>query len=245
MRSGTHLAIDTLRTNFDCFSTWKLPLENNSYLYADLDVYMKPVQRCQIAGLRSRLTRPARPISKCHWALSHWNRVSACHPQLSRWIGSCGKILMVVRDPRKIILSNLAWNASNDKDFSLDAVPGLAVSLVAQLDRHWPDILSSTVAPVDVLDTSLLLKQTGSSISDVATFLDAQQSASPALPDPLRGLWASRLQRLVGVRPDSSAILTRRRPSEFSWILRLPEVEDAINELLQKTGQFPFLAAHQ
>ena len=245
MRSGTHLTIDALRKNYHCFSSYKYPLEKNSYLYADLDVYMNPLRLFQVPGLRARLLRSRRPIFKCHWSLSHWDRVIQCHPALAHWIQSRGRIVFVVRDPRAILLSNLAWNASVDPCLSPQSLPDVAVSLLTRLEQRWQDVLSCGIAPIHVLDASSLLKDPNSVISDLARFLDIPEPVTPSLPFPLRSLWASRWQRLTGIRPESTAILTSHRSSEFSWVLQNSAVECAMSRLLAKTDQYPFLAAFQ
>jgi hypothetical protein len=244
MRSGTHLTIDTLRNNFDCFSTWKFPLENNSYLYADLDVYINPVSSWQRAGLRARLLRPSRPIFKCHWALSHWAAVKQAHPQLSAWIEDQGKILLVVRDPRKILLSNIAWNVSSGVSTAKLDLPSEAVSLLARLEQRWHQILTAGVAPVHILDASKLPAVPSASLKQVAQFLDASLSQVHSIPPPLQSIRASRIQRLVAMKPASTAILTNQKPSEFAWLLDTQPVRNALADLFAKTEQFPFLAHH-
>ncbi len=245
MRSGTHLTIDALRNNFDCFSTWKFPLENNSYLYADLDVYINPVSFKQRAGLRARLLRPARPILKCHWALSNWPAVQRAHPRLSAWVEQQGRILFVVRDPRKILLSNIAWNVSNASSMGQLDLPSQAVSLLARLEQRWHQILKASVAPIHILDASILLANPGAELTKLAQFLDASLTQDPPnLPLPIQSIRASRIQRLMAVRPASTAIITRNKPSEFAWLLDTEPVCNALADLFAKTEQFPFLAQY-
>ena len=228
MRSGTHLAIDSLRANFNSFSSWKYPLEKNSRLYADLDVYLRPVKFWQQHGLRARLIRPRRPIFKCHWGLSGWSTIQRLHPQLSDWIESQGRIVLVVRDPRKILLSNIAWDVSISKDPSSLDLPHLAISLIAKLERRWHSIINCNVAPIFVLDASQLLVSPLHVLEELSTFLEADMNPnSPVLPAPLASVLKSRMQRLFATQPESTAIITRRRPTEFTWLLETDVVRSA------------------
>ena len=245
MRSGTHLAIDTLRANFDCFTTWKYPLEKNSCLYADLDVYMRPVKLWQRPGLRKRLIRPSRPMFKSHWALSHWSTVKHLHPQLTDWIEDQGRIILVVRDPRKILLSNIAWDCSLASGSAQLDLPALATSLLAKLRRRWMEIITCDIAPLYILDASVLLTCPSMVLAELSKFLHADLSYDPpVLPAPLSSQLRSRLQRLYAVRPPSTAILTHCNPSDYSWLLDTEVVRNALTDLFDDDKLHPLLSRY-
>lgn len=231
MRSGTHLMIDLLRRQFADCRSWKWPGEPNDMLYLPLDTLIDPTDDWREARVLRVIHRSKRPILKTHWTLPSLENLRVLQPGLADWIDSEGTFLHVVRNPFAVLASQWAWDCSVRRITPGQTVPDLAwiessISSWRQHYQRWSprenticfryeDTVSAPQGAIERLSEALgepaLLRH-------------------PMLPTKLRGVWHSRWNRLTGIRPDSTEILTPGGAMDPSSLFTAPAI-DIVNRI--------------
>ncbi len=209
MRSGTHLTIDMLRRQFTSVGGWKWPGEANDSVYLALDV-MSGLQANwgERRGFRI-LRRSKHPICKVHWTAPDFADLAKLQPELATWILNRGRVIYVIRDPKKVMASMLAWELSaNDSHRKPDDIESWIVPKLNYWASHvnqWVDRPGTLV-----LRFEDIVKRPKTVVKDVARHLGLEPSwREPLLPPKLRGHWHSRLNRVISIRPVCTEILTQ------------------------------------
>lgn len=225
-RSGTHLLIDFLRRQFPACASWKYPLERLDRLYLNLDPLLWPRPPISEAKAVAVLRRPpGRPIVKTHafpdYRTPGFGVEGVFPPAVADALRRNATTLYVYRDGRCAISSYRAFAAPDMpmSEFLRQPEPGTGLSRPAARARHLTDWLDTPgVVPVRMED---LTRRPGDVLATLERALGMRAAwREPLLPPQLNNIWQSRLARLTGVTPPSTAILTRApRPdwrSEFS-----------------------------
>jgi hypothetical protein len=209
MRSGTHLTIDLLRRQFPDVGGLKWPGEANDSVYLALDV-LSGLQADWGESRGFRILRRSRhPICKVHWTEPDLSDLAKLNPELASWINGKGRFIYVIRNPKKVMASMLAWEMSVEGG---DSLAGDLESWIVPKLRYWSaHVIRWIERPgIMVLRFEDIVKTPEAVIGDVARHLDLEPLLrKPLLPPKLRGRWHSRLNRLFAVRPASTEILTQ------------------------------------
>jgi hypothetical protein len=88
------------------------------------------------------------------------------------------------------------------------------------------------------ISSEAILKDPAGALSRIASFVDAEPvPRSPLLPAQLLGIWHSRLNRLLAIRPQSSEVLTLRPAPVVRWSAeQLALVDRICAELCRELG---------
>jgi len=209
MRSGTHLMIDLLRRQFPGCQSWKWPGEPNDMLYLPLDVMSDPTAAWSSARVLRVLRRSKRPVLKTHWTLPDLGNLRDHQPDLADWIDSEATFLHVVRNPFNVLASQWAWDCSIRGIPPGRSIPDLnwievAISSWTRHYRIW-----SQRENVHLFRYEDITADPPGTVERLSALLGERPLLKhPLLPEKLRGLWHSRWNRLTGVRPASTEILT-------------------------------------
>jgi len=214
MRSGTHLTMDFVRRQFLSFRSWKWPVEANDMLYLALDVLSVLEANWGEARARRILSRPPRALIKTHWTDPGLLRLREKQPYFADFLEEGAVFVHVVRHPLRVLESMWAWDVSQRSvadikpdRFWLEKKVGYWVwHTEAWLERHGAIRIRFEDL---VADTSAVLNRLEHAIGE-----DAQRR-TPLLPPKLRGLWHSRCNRLLGIRPTSTEILSLTKAAPF------------------------------
>ena len=210
MRSGTHLMIDLLRRQFAVCRSWKWPGEPNDMLYLPLDVVTHPAEDWSEARVLTVLHRAKRPVLKTHWTLPDLADLRAHQPAVADWIDSEGTFLHVVRNPFTVLASQWAWDCSLRSLPPGQTKPDLAwiESTIGYWTHHhqvWSRRENTTVFRYEDI-----VSDPRGTVARLSALLGEEAILrQPLLPGKLRGPWHSRWNRLAGIRPESTEILTR------------------------------------
>jgi hypothetical protein len=210
MRSGTHLMIDLLRRQFAGCGSWKWPGERNDMLYLPLDVVTHPGEGWDETRVLKVLHRSRRPILKTHWTLPDLADLRGRQPALADWIESGGLFLHVVRHPFTVLASQWAWDCSLLPDGDAAAAPDLAwvetaIGYWTHHHQQWSHRENTTVFRYEDI-----VSDPRGTVTRLSVLLGEEpRLRQPLLPEKLRGPWHSRWNRLTGIRPGSTEILTR------------------------------------
>lgn len=209
MRSGTHLMIDLLRRQFAACASWKWPGEPNDMLYLPLDVLTVRADNWDRSRALKVLRRPARPLLKTHWTSPSLGNLRTYQPDLADWIETEGTFLHVVRNPFAVLASQWAWDCSLRGISAARSRPDATwietnVAIWIHHHRIWSERANTHLFRHEdtVADPEGTLTRLSSLLGEPALF------RQPLLPGKLRGLWHSRWNRLTGIRPESTEILT-------------------------------------
>lgn len=243
MRSGTHLMIDLLRRQFAACRSWKWPGEPNDMLYLPLDVFaLRAGEWDKFRALRV-LHRTKRPLLKTHWTSPSLENLRHLQPDLADWIESEGTFLHVVRNPFAVLASQWAW------DCSLQGIPATRsrpesawirdqISSWVHHYRIWSQRENTHLFRYeDVLaDPAGTLRRLSGLLGENALF------RQPLLPGKLRGLWHSRWNRLTGIRPESTEIITEGGAPEVGEVFTGQDinlVRELAGDCLNGLGYWP------
>lgn len=227
-RSGTHLTIDFLRLNFPRCNGWKLPLEPNNLLYLSLD-RLESFSGAGFEYAKKVLSRATVPIIKTHspnprfedlWFFGHGNS-----KMLDRELADClsehGRNIYVLRDFKKVMPSFHLWMSG----FSGHAKNSGLAEFVKQENREgrnriqqWGSHFESWSAgnAIHLLKFSDLIASPEDVANEISTRLGLACQTDCRLPKKISRL-KGRLNRVFGVRPESTAILGRKRRQVGIW----------------------------
>ena len=219
-RSGTHLVIDLIRRNFPAFRSWKWPMERNEHLYAELGLAARGSE--PVARTRRRLRRAARPLLKTH----EWHAIRQdpvlCRSAIVRALIARGQVIEVVREPLRAIAS---WHELEVAEARRLGRP-VALPIDAFIDLRaadWAEHVRSVLEapPQLLLRFEDVRSDPAGALARIAAATGATaRPCDPLLPETYGSLFAARLARAFGVRPQSTAIVVRgdiRRACRFDW----------------------------
>lgn len=207
MRSGTHLTIDCIRRQFCSFQSWKLPGEANDMLYLSLDVLSVLQASWGEDRARRILRRPCRPLIKTHWTDPGLIRLRDKQPYMADYLEDKASFVHVVRHPLRVLELMWAWDVSQGSVVVARPDSLWLNNKVNYWVRHteaWME--RSGIVQIRFED---LITNCSNVLSRLEELLGEQAlRITPFLPPKLRGIWHSRCNRLLAVRPASTEILT-------------------------------------
>jgi hypothetical protein len=214
-RSGTHLLIDTLRRQFDACCSWKWPGERLDRLYCNIDE-LPGDGLLDDTTARRILRRTERPLVKTHsWPGYQHSFLGSHEGELDEewvdWLYENATIFYVYRDGRDVLCSYQLFRQS----FDSDAHGSIGAFLRGTEDetirvKRWADHVRTWlghpgVHPVRfeslLNDPELVIRRIGTALGE------KPRLTQPLLPKPFSSIWDSRRARLLGVRPESTAII--------------------------------------
>ncbi len=218
-RSGTHLAMDLFRRQFRECRSWKLPGERLNRLYLSVEALFVPGSRAPISERQAVkvLRRVGRPIVKTHLALPDLRggpttRSGEIGQYWLDWLLGRGRVVYVYRDGRDVMCSYHFFSLVNPSarcllgEFIRQEDGGVSrVKAWAQSVRRWlrePGVLA--------LRCEDILRDPKSVVERLARELELTPLyREPLLPRQFGSFWESRANRIFGIRPASTAILSR------------------------------------
>jgi hypothetical protein len=215
MRSGTHLMIDLLRRQFDACRSWKWPGERNDMLYLPLDVLTQPTAGWSEERALKVLHRAKRPILKTHWTLPDLGNLRDSQPDFADWINANAVFLHVVRNPFHVLASQWAWDCSLSPVPPLPSLPDAdwISSAISGWNHHYG--IWAKREKVHLFRYEEIMADPQKTIDRLTALLDeAPLMLHPLLPDKLRSGWQSRWNRIAGIRPASTEIITAGGPPD-------------------------------
>ncbi len=222
-RSGTHLLLDLLRRQFRECDAWKLPGEKLSRLYVTLEAIENPAVESPLTPKQVLriLERCERPLIKTHMVLP---RLFAGKREAGgnldeawiAWLERQAQILYVHRDVREVMCSLLlfwighapATRSSTSLSEFIRQLDGSGRNRVSawsdHVRAHLDDPRVQSIAFRDVLE------DTADTVTDLGEFIHCKpRYRMPLLPTRTRGIWRSRLARIVSWRPVATTVLGR------------------------------------
>ncbi len=218
-RSGTHLVIDLFRRQFRECRSWKLPGERLDRLYLSVEALFVPGSRSPIseAVAVKILRRVLRPLVKTHLALPELRGAPVTSPgRIGQywldWFDRNGRVVYVYRDGRDVMCSFHFFSMAHPRarcplaEFIRQDDCGVSrVKAWARGVRRWmrePGVLAVRCEDIH--------RDPRSVVQRFARELELSPLyREPLLPRQLSSVWESRAQRVFGVRPGSSAIISR------------------------------------
>lgn len=214
MRSGTHLTIDFIRRQFSCFQAWKWPGEANDMLYLSLDVLSVLHANWGEDRARRILRRPSRPLIKTHWTDPGLMRLREKQSHFTDFLEEKALFLHVIRHPLRVLESMWAWDVSQG---SVTAQQPDSLWLNNKVD-YWVWHTQAWMARPNIVRIRFedLIANPSAVLSRLEDLLGGQALwLTPLLPPKLRGIWHSRCNRLLAVRPASTEILTVAKAATY------------------------------
>jgi hypothetical protein len=217
-RSGTHLMIDLFRRQFAECRSWKFPGEKLNRLYLSVEALFESGARAPISEAKaiSILRRVPRPLAKTHLVLPETEGGPVTRAgQLGRhwieWLRQRERIVYVYRDGRDVMCSYHFFA-------KIDPTARCPIGqFIRQTDggvsrvRAWADHLRRWLREPGVVAVRFedVRAEPRAALERLADELGLTPLyREPLLPRPLGGVWESRLMRLGGVRPQSTAIVS-------------------------------------
>ena len=227
-RSGTHLMIDLLRKQFAECRSWKFPGERLDRLYCNLDImHWDPAPVPWSTAVRI-LGRTSRPVVKTHaWPDWQWwffkDHSGELGTAWKNWLDRNAEFMYVYRDGRAVMCSYYLFCRGCDPD-----VRNMGLSTFMRQSHEgrsrvaaWADHVRAWMGRERVRSYRFedVTRRTDELLQTLARDMDLTRTyRQPMLPRPLRRLTHSRLQRLFGVRPESSAVLgDQKGPAKLRW----------------------------
>lgn len=235
-RSGTHLTIDLFRRQFRECRSWKLPGERLNRLFLNVEALFDPESRAPISERKAVkiLRRVGRPIVKTHLPLPDLRggpttRSGEIGQYWLDWLLGRGRVVYVYRDGRDVMCSYHFFSLVNPVarcplgEFIRQEDAGVSrVRAWAQSVRRWlrePGVLA--------LRCEDILGDPRSVVERFARELElAPLYREPLLPRPFRSVWESRANRVFGIRPASTAIISRFKDHRLQQWRDAMSVED-------------------
>lgn len=209
-RSGTHLAIDSLRLNFRCCHAWKWPLSGLSSLYVSFDDLSTMPDRHAEARVKAHQKRCERPIVKTHKGAQNFLRL--VNEQFA-WAEPLrnSRIVHVTRNVRDVLASLYYFDQSGLSFVDwLQRPRGSSQSLPAlSWQRHsegW-----AKVAHVSVSYESLV-KEPGPTLGQLGKCLGMIPEPGVLRLPPKSSRWKNAVFGRLGWRSASSAIVSPKNP---------------------------------
>ncbi len=214
-RSGTHLLLDTLRRQFEACQSWKWPGERLDRLYCNVDEVPGDMLLDERTARRV-LRRTARPLVKTHSWPGYQRGFLDSHegglrPEWVRWLNDHATVFYIYRDGRDVLCSYQLFRQSFDPDtrgsigaFLRGTEDGTnRVRRWANHVQAWRRHPNAHLIRFEALldDPAPVIRRIGDVIGEPPVLKE------PLLPDPFSSIWESRLARLFGVRPESTAII--------------------------------------
>ena len=218
-RSGTHLVIDLFRRQFRECRSWKLPGERLDRLYLSVEALFVPGSRSPIseAVAVKVLRRVRRPLVKTHLALPELQGAPKTSPgRIGQywldWFDRNGRVVYVYRDGRDVMCSFHFFSMVHPRarcplaEFIRQDDCGVSrVKAWARGVRRWmrePGVLAVRCEDIH--------RDPRSVVQRFARELElSPRYREPLLPRQLGSVWESRAHRVFGIRPASSAIISR------------------------------------
>jgi len=208
-RSGTHLAIDLLRRHFAACQARKLPGEGLDTLYLNLDrlgARRRPIDETRAEAL---LRRAERPIVKTHELPRHASGRGA-HRLFCAAVLAEADLYVVHRDGRDVLCSLFVYTRGHDRS-APDTVSGFLRQRIdgrSRVRRWAKDVRACLAVPgARPISYEFLVRDPAGAVARFAEELDlVPLPVAPALPRPVRSRWASRLGRVVSIRPEGTGI---------------------------------------
>ena len=218
-RSGTHLTMDLLRRQFRECRSWKLPGERLNRLFLSVEALFVPSTRAPISERQAIrvLRRVERPIVKTHLALPDLHggpatRSGEIGQYWLDWILGRGRVVYVYRDGRDVMCSYHFFSLVDPTarcplgEFIRQEQGGVSrVKAWAQGVRRWldePGVLA--VRSEDILrDPRAVVQRFAAELELTPLYRE------PLLPRQFGSVWESRANRVFGIRPASTAIISR------------------------------------
>lgn len=220
-RSGTHLLIDMFRRQFANCAAWKYPLERLDRLYLSLDVLADPRIAPPHVKAAAILGRCRRPLLKTHafpdYALfpfeSHQGQID---PRLADAIRQRATKFYIYRDGRKVMCS---YHALEGSRLSLGEFMRQQVGGQNRVQAWTNHVARWRNEPgVTFLKMETLIRQPGPTLSQLEEVLgESAGRRQPLLPPRAKSVWTGRRDRLIAMRPESTAILPKQTAGPSSW----------------------------
>lgn len=213
-RSGTHLTIDLLRRQFRECRSWKLPGEKLNRLYLDLNALFDPASRSPVDDRKALaiLRRVPCPLVKTHL---RWHQLEAGaaggNPWL-QWLIRRGRFVYVYRDVRDVMCSYHFFCMIDERGRRPLAEFIRQESDGASRVRGWVDHVTGWRGRPGVHELRFedLVRDPAAMVAKLAEHLGLEPlNRTPVLPRRFRGVWESRMNRLLGWRPACTAIISR------------------------------------
>jgi hypothetical protein len=214
-RSGTHLAIDLIRRQFSEYKSWKYPGESTQNLYLDLGRLLpKHNRRIDSSNAIKLLQRPDRPIIKTH-SLPHFSEYSDELKPWIEWLKESGIFIYIIRDGRDVICSSHVFA----QVFAKSARCSLSEFVNQNKDGfsrpgRWANHVSTWLEEPNVyyLKYEQMTTETGKVVEELSKIIGSGPLwKKPLLPAKIKSPWTSRLNRLVAIKPEQTAIFLRYR----------------------------------
>lgn len=228
-RSGTHLVMDLLRRQFPTLSNWRLwglPLD---HLYLNLERLGADKRRFSESRARTIVNRPRRALMKTHFDaafLSSWAADEAVPPQGPwRTLVDSSCTIYIVRHPMDVMASYKQFLAGIDPNVNKLNLMNFICS------PHWngsSDRLGWWQAHVDgwaerkgvlVLRYEDVVRTTEAVLARMSAMLDEPAAGRiPYLPSKITSIARTRMDRMLRLAPESTAIVADRdRFSPEDW----------------------------
>lgn len=214
-RSGTHLLIDTLRHQFEACQSWKWPGERLDRLYCNIDELPGDGLLDEATAGRI-LQRTNRPLIKTHSWPGYQDGFLDSHnggldAEWVDWLDERATVFYVYRDGRDVLCSYQLFRQGFDAhaqgpigDFLRGREAGTnRVRQWATHVRRWRE-----QSDVHCIQFESLLNDPAPILQRIGDILnDSPAMHTPLLPRPFESIWESRWARLVGIHPESTAII--------------------------------------
>lgn len=252
-RSGTHLAIDLLRRQFQSTRNWRwwgLPLD---HLYLNLERLESPNRTFSDGLARKIVNRPRRALVKTHFEedFSQSWVLEESTPPGPAWMDllARSKVLYVVRHPMDVMVSYHQFMAGIDPTTTAMSFREFMRSphWTGETDRlgWWQRHLTGWEARPGtmILRYEDIVVDTGPVLDRIGTWIgEAPVDLQPLLPPKVTSISQTRIDRAFRMSPSSTAIVADRMsfPAE-DWSQALNDadkewVNERIGPLLQRFG---------
>ncbi|MEP5151425.1 sulfotransferase domain-containing protein [Planktotalea sp.] len=253
-RSGTHVVMDLIRRQFPSTRNWRcfgLPLD---HLYLNLERLGAEQRRFDEQTAKRIVNRPKRALLKTHFTAdfqSGWAQ-DECTPPQGHWrsLGQAAKVIYVVRHPMDVMVSYHQFLSAIDASVvEMDLMRFLhSPHWDKSVDRlgWWQSHVSgwATREDVTVLRYEDVVHQTEQTLETLSTSLDdAGRRRKPLLPPKVTTLRNARLNRLLSVSPQSTAIIAdRSRFPAIDWrdALTPADIDELQTRLNEELGHYGY-----
>ncbi len=222
-RSGTHLTIDLFRNQFRECRSWKMLGEGLSRLYLSLESLYETTNGCPTSEEKAlRLLRRARrPLIKTHQLLGDMDGASLTgNGRLGKhwieWLRASADFCYVHRDVRDVMCSYHLFLKGTERRAHCSLGEFLRQKDDKGMTRvgFWTDHVRRWLNEpgVHAVRFTDIVTDPMSVLDRMASEIDLSPLARyPLVPRKMTSVWQGRLNRLISVRPESTAILGRPR----------------------------------
>lgn len=248
-RSGTHVSIDFVRRQFLSTWNWRFPGWPNDHVYLNIERLGASSRRFSEATARRIVTRPRRAILKTHFNpqfTETWMEAESFSPA-DEWLSLIDRAIKVyvVRHPLDVMCSYYQFSCGIDPRHEQGGFLGFVFG------PHWCETktrlewwkyhVQEWVARKDVtaLRYEDIVSSPESTLNKLGHLLDEKpKHVTPLLPPKISSVFQSRMQRLLYISPQSTAIVAlKNRYPMFDWRrnlspAELSEITDVVGPLM-------------